>query len=79
MREGFSQVFRPGLLYRSTGVVLAGLVAEAQVQYTLFDDTAKIERMGKVYSAVDKISEKYGKHTIQHGSSLPTIMTHFWG
>ena len=72
LREGFSQVFRPGLLYRSTGVVLAGLVAETQVQYTLFDDTAKIERMGKVYSAVDKISAKYGKHTIQHGSSLPT-------
>lgn len=72
LREGFSQVFRPGTLYRSTGVVLAGLVAEAQVQYTLFDDTAKIERMSKVYHAVDELSQKFGKHTIQHGSSLPT-------
>lgn len=72
LREGFSQVFQPGALYRSTGVVLAGLVAEAQVQYTLFDDTAKIERMSKIYHAVDELSQKFGKHTIQHGSSLPT-------
>ncbi|MGC2422793.1 MAG: DNA polymerase IV [Nitrospirota bacterium] len=72
LREGFTQIFKRNVLYRSTGVVLAGLVAEKQVQYTLFDDVTKIERMGKIYSAVDEISKRYGKHTIQHGSSLPT-------
>jgi hypothetical protein len=53
-------------------VVLAGLIAEKKVQYTLFDDVTKIQRMGKIYTAVDEISKKYGKHTIQHGSSIPT-------
>lgn len=48
------------------------LVAEAQVQYTLFDDTAKIERMSRIYSAVDELSQRFGKHTIQHAASLPT-------
>ena len=72
LREGFSRVFKQSVLYRSTGVVLAGLMPETQVQYTLFDDTIKIQKMGKIYNAVDELSGKFGKHTIQHGSSLPT-------
>jgi DNA polymerase IV len=72
LREGFSQAFKSKVLYRSTGVVPAGLVPEDQVQYSLFDDTAKIQKMEKVYSAVDSLSAKFGKHIIQHAASLPT-------
>ncbi len=32
----------------------------------------RIEKMARVYSAVDELSKRYGKHTVQHGSSLPT-------
>jgi DNA polymerase-4/DNA polymerase V len=71
LREGFRQVFRPQTPYRQTGVVLAGLVPERDVQFTLFDDTAKIEKMARVYSAVDELSQKFGKHAVQHGASLP--------
>jgi hypothetical protein len=72
LREGFEQVFQSRALYRQTGVVLSGLVAESGVQYGLFDDTTKIGKMARVYSVVDEISAKYGKHTIQHAASLPT-------
>lgn len=72
LREGFRRTFRPDTLYRQTGVVLSGLVAESQVQYTLFDDTTRIEKMARVYGAVDEISQKFGKHAIQHAASLPT-------
>lgn len=72
LREGFRSVFRPRLLYRLTGVVLAGLVPEAGVQFTLFDDTARIEKMARIYQAVDGLSERFGKHTVQHAASLPT-------
>lgn len=72
LSKGFQQVFRPGDLYRLTGVVLAGLVPESRVQYTLFDDTAKTERMTRIYHAVDSLSKKFGKHVIHHASSLPT-------
>jgi len=71
LRKGFQQIFDAKTLYRQTGVVLSGMVAENGIQYTLFDDTTKIEKMSKIYSSLDKISEKYGKHTIQHGASLP--------
>ena len=72
LRDGFAQLFRPGRPCRQTGVVLAGLMPEDQVQYSLFDDTARIQKMGRIYSAVDALSERFGKHTVQHGSSLPT-------
>ncbi len=71
LRRGFERVFGPGELYRQTGVVLAGLVPENGIQDSLFDDTARIEKMSKIYESLDGISQKYGKHTIQHGASLP--------
>ncbi|HUJ17893.1 MAG TPA: DNA polymerase IV [Nitrospirota bacterium] len=71
LREGFGQVYEPHTPYRQTGVVLGGLAAEAGTQYSLFDDTAKIEKMARIYACVDKLSRKYGKHAVQHGASLP--------
>jgi len=71
LKEGFSKVYRPNTPFRQTGVVLAGLVPDDGSRYTLFDDTTKIDKMAKIYEAVDRLSGKYGKHTVQHGSSLP--------
>ena len=72
LKEGFTKVYRSNIPFRQTGVVLAGLVPDDGSHYTLFDDTTKIEKMAKIYEAVDRLSGKYGKHTVQHGSSLPT-------
>ncbi|MGD1074734.1 MAG: DNA polymerase IV [Thermodesulfovibrionales bacterium] len=72
VREGFQQVYRPWNVYRLTGIVLSGLVPEYQIQYSLFDDTTKIEKITKIYNVVDNLSERFGKHTLQHASSLPS-------
>lgn len=72
LRRGFETVFEPSSLYRQTGVVLCGLVAETGIQYTLFDDTAKIGKMAKIYDSLDELARKYGKHAVHHGASLPT-------
>lgn len=71
LREGYNSIFNSRELYRQTGVVLAGLVSEDKIQHTLFDDIPKIEKLEKIYSAVDRLSERFGKHTIQHAASLP--------
>jgi DNA polymerase-4 len=71
LREGFRYLYRSGKLYRLTGVVLAGLAPEAGIQHTLFDDVAAIQKMSRVYNAVDRLSEKFGKHTVHHAVSLP--------
>ena len=71
LRRGFREIYRSGTPYRSTGVILSGLVPVSSVQYTLFDDVTGIEKMSRIYSAVDKLSYRFGKHTVQHASSLP--------
>ena len=71
LREGFRRIYGPRDLYRQTTAVLAGLVPENTVQYSLFDDIAKIEKMARVYSTVDRLSEKFGKYTVHHAASLP--------
>jgi DNA polymerase-4/DNA polymerase V len=71
LREGFRELYLPATPYRQTGVVLSGLVAESGVQYGLFEDTAKIAKMAKIYESIDELSRKYGKHAVQHGASLP--------
>jgi DNA polymerase-4/DNA polymerase V len=71
LREGFNCIYSPREDFRQTGVFLAGLVSEDNIQYTLFDDVTKIEKLAKIYGSVDKLSEKFGKHMIQHASSLP--------
>jgi DNA polymerase-4/DNA polymerase V len=72
LREGFSRVFLAGKLYRLTGVVLAGLVPENRVQHSLFDDITRIEKAARIYSSVDVLSRRFGKHAVLHGASLPT-------
>ncbi|KAF0179952.1 MAG: DNA polymerase IV [Nitrospirae bacterium] len=71
LKEGFQRIFRENTPYRQTGVVLCDLVPEEKQQYSLFDDTVRVEKMSRLYKAVDTLSEKFGKHTIQSGASIP--------
>ncbi|MBA4372702.1 MAG: DNA polymerase IV [Thermodesulfovibrio sp.] len=71
LHKGFRKLYKIRTPYRQTGIVLAGLVKQENVQYSLFDDTTRIEKMENIYRAVDLISEKFGKYTIHHASSLP--------
>jgi len=72
LRAGFDSIHRSNSFYRQTGVVLTSLVSETGVQYTLFDDPARIEKMARIYSAVDELSERFGKYMVHHAASLPT-------
>jgi len=69
IRPGFKQVYRPGTLYRATGVVLVNLEDDSVAQLDLFGAALKTIEMKKVYEGVDKIRAKYGKHTLYLGSS----------
>lgn len=59
-------------LYRQTGIVLADLIVNEKIQYSLFDDPLKIEKVKSVFLAVDELSARFGKHTISLGSTLQT-------
>ncbi|MEE9935540.1 MAG: DNA polymerase IV [Deltaproteobacteria bacterium] len=69
LRELFAACYRPRELYRATGVILADLVADECVQYSLFDDPVQAERVRDVYDAADELARKFGKHTVHLGAS----------
>ncbi len=68
--ENFNQIFRKNTLYRSTGITLINLVDSEIKQPDLFGVTAKIEKVTRVYEAIDDIRAKYGKHTTYLGASF---------
>ncbi len=71
VRELFRRVYQPTTLYRQAGVVLAELIPALSVQPTLFDHPLRIEKIATLYQAVDALREKYGKHIVHQGASLP--------
>jgi DNA polymerase-4/DNA polymerase V len=39
------------------------------VQYSLFDDAIRVEKIRTLYEAIDEISSRFGKHTLHLGGS----------
>lgn len=72
LKAGFALLFEAGVPYRATTVVLSGLISPGPMQYGLFDDILRIEKVSRVYEALDMASKRFGKHSLCHGSSLPT-------
>jgi DNA polymerase-4/DNA polymerase V len=69
----FEMVFRPGIMYRATGVVLSDILLEGMDERTLFDDPVRIEKIAQLSKTVDAINEKYGKHTLHLAASSPAF------
>lgn len=70
VREAFSGLFRPRALYRATGVVLTGLTADATIQTSLFEEPVRLEKLQRVYEALDDLAVRFGKHTVYLAASL---------
>jgi DNA polymerase IV len=73
VERSFEKVYRPGTLYRATGIVLMHLESDRESQLDLFGAVAEIEKWKPVYAAVDLIDNKFGKHTVYLGSSLISL------
>lgn len=69
IEPAFDELFKPAILYRSTGVILFKLNESNNAQLDLFSRSATVEKMTRMYEGVDAIKKKYGKHTIYLGSS----------
>jgi len=69
VRPYFGQLLVSGIRYRATGVRLLGLEVQ-RGQLDLFDQSLRIDRLERVYKAVDAVKSKYGKHTLFTGTSF---------
>lgn len=73
VRTLLKEAFRHGTQYRATGIVLADLQTDASVQTSLFEPVIKLEKLQRVYAAVDALSAEFGKHTVHLGGSQQTF------
>ncbi len=73
VREQFDKVFRKKEVYRATGVVLMDLTSDDTRTMDIFGRTEIVEKIKKVYEAVDEMSVKYGKHSVFLGSSFKAM------
>jgi DNA polymerase-4/DNA polymerase V len=71
LQELFDQLYDEKDLYRATGIILLDLVSDTPVQYSLFEDPVKAEKIRQRYEAADALGGKYGKHTLHLGGSHP--------
>ena len=76
----FKQIVQPNAVYRATGIVLINLMPDDKIQTSLFERPAVIEKMNKIYEAVDELAAKFGKHTVYlaAGASAHKTPQHIW-
>ena len=63
-RELFSKIYRSGASYRATGVVLTGLASAATRQQSLFEPPLRVAKLERIYTAIDQLAAKWGKHCV---------------
>ncbi len=66
----FEKLYKEGVRYRATGVVLSKLQEDTCIQGSLFESPIRLEQMKNIYSAVDGLAKKFGKHTVHLGASI---------
>ncbi|HRH23374.1 MAG TPA: DNA polymerase IV [Candidatus Magasanikbacteria bacterium] len=66
--KALRKIWKPNILYRATGVVLQNLHPPS-VQTDIFHSEKKFEKYTKIYTSVDKVATKYGKHSLFMGTS----------
>ncbi|MDO8519360.1 MAG: DNA polymerase IV [Deltaproteobacteria bacterium] len=72
----FDEIWRPGVPYRATGIVLGDLSVAREVQFGLFEAPLEVIRKENVSRAMDEINEKFGKHKVHLAESLPAQRRH---
>jgi DNA polymerase-4 len=70
IRNQFAKIFNPKYMYRATGVTLYNIRDENIIQKGLFEEGDNGEKNSLIYSVVDDLREKYGRHVVSLASSL---------
>ena len=66
--KSLQHIYKPDLLYRSTGVRLSDLEFGGS-QQDLFEEHIEVESMTTMYGFVDELNKRYGKNTVHLASS----------
>jgi DNA polymerase-4/DNA polymerase V len=70
LKEGFKYIYAKGYLYRQTEIVLH---LTENVQYSLFDDIIKIDKIRRIYDSIDVINKRFGRNSVHLAPSMPSL------
>lgn len=70
VKQYFDKIYKPGILYRATGITLRSIRTHEAITYDLFGQSTENEKSEKVFEAVDQINQKWGSETMMLGSSF---------
>ena len=73
VKKYFCEVWRSGVVYRASGISLRGFISNKETTHDLFGESVKSENNAVVFLCLDKLSAKYGEHTVFMGSSLRAL------
>ena len=65
--ELLEKLYRPNILYRSTGVILDTFEFNSEAQLSLFGNLEEDEKKAKLTKCFDKLESRFGKNIIQTG------------
>jgi DNA polymerase-4/DNA polymerase V len=71
----FKKVWRAGVLYRTTGVILSELEPEDVKQGDLFSTVEKATKFETIHKQIDNLEKKFGKGVVHLGSTDKAIKT----
>jgi DNA polymerase IV len=73
IKNDFDKIFNSNVLYRATGIILSDLDIQKNKQLDLFGKVAVSKKFAKIFSSVDEMAKKYGKHALFLGTSFEAI------
>ena len=71
----FDSLYKNGISYRTTGLVLSNLHDACAIQTNLFESTETVGTLKSIYQAVDQLAARFGKHTVHSASALKSAIT----
>jgi DNA polymerase V len=70
IKKYFDRVWKKGVLYRTAGVTLLGLVPESSKQLGLFDTSGLQDKFESIHKQIDLLEEKLEKRVVFLGSTI---------
>ncbi len=73
LQNKFKEMYKKGIIYRTTGVTLHDLVPSHSSQADLFGGTERAGKFEHIHKHIDFIEKKYGKHLVYLASTLNAL------
>jgi len=74
IRSRFDEIYKPGILYRASGITVGDLTRSEGLSGSLFAEPAeKTLKAGRIYEAIDLLSHRYGYNSVFLGSSFEAL------